>query len=126
MLINLVANSLKFTFQGYIKIQLEDSLFENQRAVKFIIEDTGIGIDKNSQSKLFRLFSMITSEINPHGCGIGLTVSKKYVELLGGTIHLKSELNVGTTVSFYIPIEQPDSCMKITQIPSNRIFLEES
>lgn len=73
--------------------------------IEFIVQDTGIGVREEDQPKLFRLFSTISpvSKINPNGCGIGLTVSKKYVEKLGGTISLKSKFGEGTTTTFTIP-----------------------
>ena len=57
-------------------------------------------LNSENQNKLFELFGMIdeTSNLNPNGCGIGLTVSKKFVEHLGGKIHLKSEYGKGKTI----------------------------
>ena len=73
---------------------------------EFRIEDTGIGIKKEVRHKLFKLFMMNSdpSATNLTGTGIGLTVSKKYVEALGGTMRIKSEENKGTIASFEIPI----------------------
>lgn len=79
---------------------------DNVLYIEFAVIDTGIGIKKEDHIHLFKLFSMISTKqkINPNGCGIGLTVSKRYLEHLGGTIQLESEYGVGTTVKFTIPI----------------------
>ncbi|CAI2360382.1 unnamed protein product [Moneuplotes crassus] len=110
IILNLVSNSYKFTFRGYIKIECK--IIENggQLFVQFNVRDTGMGISEEQQEKLFKLFSMIsdTKGLNPNGTGIGLTVSKRYVEAIGGEIHLHSALRKGTDVIFTIPID--DEC----------------
>ena len=72
--------------------------------LEFEVQDTGIGIKLENQPKLFTLFGMVESNkhINPNGSGIGLTVSRKYAESLGGAITLSSEWGRGTTVKFSI------------------------
>jgi len=102
VLLNLVSNSLKFTFHGKISVKA-NLLSENDPGdyLEFAVNDTGIGIKSQDQKKLFKLFGMVgsTEVINPNGSGIGLTISKKYVELLEGDINLQSTPNVGTNVS---------------------------
>ena len=104
-LINLLSNSFKFTFKGGITIDVKICMLENQRSVQFSVTDTGVGIPKKDQSKLFKMFGMLdeTKKLNPNGCGIGLTVSKKYVELLEGQFSMNSEVNEGTTMRFIVP-----------------------
>ena len=81
VLMNLMTNSCKFTFQGSVTLSINVFSNDDNDYIKFCVSDTGIGIKKEDQSKLFRLFGMIKSnndcQINPNGCGIGLTVSKK-------------------------------------------------
>lgn len=62
------------------------------------MKDTGIGIKEEDQKGLFKLFGMVSNNenINPNGCGIGLTVTKKYIEHLEGQIKFKSRYGVGT------------------------------
>ena len=66
---NLVSNSIKFTFQGYIKISVMIIRKRHSEMVEFEVEDTGIGIKKEDQSKLFKMFGMIPTNkrINPNG-----------------------------------------------------------
>jgi signal transduction histidine kinase len=104
-LINLLANSYKFTYIGSISIIVRCAKFGDEIAAEFSVRDTGIGISKEDEGKLFKLFGMLKDKdkINPNGCGIGLTVSKKYIEMLKGEIHLTSKVDEGTTITFTIP-----------------------
>jgi signal transduction histidine kinase len=105
VLINLVANSYKFTQAGSISIQVRLIDFYNKKFIQFVVKDTGIGIKKEDHSKLFTLFGKLfqKDDINLNGWGIGLTVSKKCIEALNGFINLKSKYSEGTTVQFMIP-----------------------
>ena len=104
--LNLLSNAIKFTFHGKIVVRARilKSLNSDDRFVEFSVEDTGIGIKEEDQIKLFKLFGMVSKSknINPNGCGIGLTVSKKYVEHMGGDIELRSKFGVGTLIKFTI------------------------
>ncbi|CAI2385935.1 unnamed protein product [Moneuplotes crassus] len=106
VLLNLVSNSLKFTFEGSIVISVKAKRKSRGNFVVFEVTDTGVGIKKSEQKKLFKLFGMADSDknMNPNGCGIGLTISKKYIEKLGGSIKLSSVYKKGTTTKFTIPI----------------------
>jgi two-component system, sensor histidine kinase and response regulator len=105
ILMNLVSNALKFTFNGHIKIKVELTSIQNKLFIQFKVSDTGMGIPKNEQKKLFKLFGMldINKNVNKNGCGIGLAVSQKYVEALGGKIWIDSEYQKGSTFAFTIP-----------------------
>ena len=106
VMLNLLSNALKFTFQGSITFGVKLLQSGNTVYAQFFVKDTGIGIRRDQQDKLFKLFGMISSTkvLNPNGTGIGLTVSKKYIEALEGTISLTSSPEQGTTVTFKIPI----------------------
>ena len=108
VILNLIANALKFTFEGHILLKWSFITYAGGNYAEFIIEDTGIGISEEHQTKLFKLFSMISDSkaLNPNGTGIGLTVSKKYVEAIKGEINLKSQIGEGTCVTFTIPINE--------------------
>lgn len=108
VLVNLLGNALKFTSKGYVKLVVKKAN-ENpdDNSIRFIIIDTGIGISSAKMDKIFESFtqesSMITRKYG--GTGLGLTISKKLVELQGGKINVISELGKGSTFSFDIPFE---------------------
>jgi two-component system, OmpR family, sensor histidine kinase VicK len=105
ILLNLVSNALKFTFEGHIKIKAELIINRGIKYAQFSVSDTGMGIPKKEQKKLFKLFGMLdlNRNVNKNGWGIGLTISQKYAEALGGKIWLESEFKKGTSISFTIP-----------------------
>jgi len=107
---NLLNNAYKFTEKGEIRfgyIMMQDSF-------RFFVSDTGIGIDKAQTDKIYNPFYKI--EDNPDilygGAGIGLTSSKRLVELMGGIIGVESEINKGSEFYFILPLSvlnpQPD------------------
>jgi len=101
--INLINNALKFTKNGEVKViakVIENG--EDYSRINFAVSDTGIGIPKDKQETIFESFSQGSIEINRKygGTGLGLTIVKKLVDLLGGEINLVSEVGVGTTFDF--------------------------
>ena len=78
ILMNLISNSYKFTFEGNISISVQEVLVDNHSFIEFCVSDTGIGIKPEDQTKLFKLYGMVRENkgLNPNGTGIGLTVSK--------------------------------------------------
>ncbi|WP_417387926.1 ATP-binding protein [Gimesia sp.] len=105
VLVNLLGNAIKFTEKGSVVLEVRRSdslpLFLN-----FKITDTGIGIAPEEIKNLFVPFTQADSSTTRQygGTGLGLTICKKIVENLGGSINLESELNRGTTVTFTLPI----------------------
>lgn len=99
---NLINNAYKYTEKGSINI----GAFENNGFIEFFIKDTGIGIAKELQKKIFERFHQIYSETGAKqsGVGLGLAISKKLTELLGGEIQVESQQNKGSLFSFTIPI----------------------
>jgi signal transduction histidine kinase len=109
ILINLISNSFKFTSRGYISLKIEHlverSFVPKAKHLRFIVEDTGIGISINYQANLFKVFGMVQKHrdsFNCRGTGLGLTISQKLANLLGGEITLESEEEKGTKVSFTV------------------------
>jgi PAS domain S-box-containing protein len=104
-LINLVNNAIKFTEKGhvYVNISMEDH--NGQWFIRFEVEDTGIGISSEYQHKIFESFSQEDSSTSRQygGTGLGLAITKKFAELLGGTVTLKSEKGKGSVFAFVIP-----------------------
>jgi len=105
VLINLVNNALKFTPQGEVRLCLTQLAAHEQKVtLLFEIRDTGIGIPKEKQSQLFKAFSQIDSSDTRRyeGTGLGLVISERLVNLMKGTIKVKSTVNEGSTFSFQI------------------------
>lgn len=101
ILINLLDNALKFTDQGKIRFGYKII----GEAVKFAVEDTGIGIPREHRATVFNRFFQLDAANNRlyQGTGLGLTIAKAYVELMGGKIWVESEEGLGTTVHFTLP-----------------------
>jgi two-component system sensor histidine kinase/response regulator len=102
ILYHLVENALKFTNEGNIKI----GFVKEGINLLFFITDTGIGISEQNKNKIFNEFVQGDTSINRgyEGSGLGLSLAKGYVELLGGKIWLDSELGKGTSFYFSLPI----------------------
>ncbi len=106
--INLINNALKFTKNGEVKITAKlIEIGEDYSRINFAISDTGIGIPEDKQESIFESFSQGSIEINRKygGTGLGLTIVKKVVDLLGGEINLISEVGVGTTFDFELNLQ---------------------
>lgn len=104
ILINLVANAIKFTGQGSVKILVERG---NRRdMLKFTVEDTGIGIPQGQMEKLFKPFTQIdeSSSRKYGGTGLGLVIVKNLVEILGGKISVDSQVGQGSSFSFTLRV----------------------
>lgn len=103
---NLLHNSMKFTEKGFIKIGCK----LKNNSVVFYVEDTGIGLAEKEQSIVFeRFFKGENTHSSPQrGIGLGLTISKKLVEIMKGNIWIESFLGKGTTVFFSIPYTAAD------------------
>lgn len=102
ILMNLVNNAIKFTKKGYVEINLSHS----QDKIMFAIIDTGMGISDNQKEAVFESFKQgdnISKEFYG-GTGLGLTITKKLIELQGGKIWLESEENKGSIFYFELPL----------------------
>ncbi|WP_429740025.1 response regulator [Enterovibrio makurazakiensis] len=115
IIINLTGNSVKFTDSGEIIIRAKkisecDELVE----VQFDIQDSGIGMSEEQLSRLFQSFSQADGSITRKygGTGLGLTISKSFVELMGGRIWVESEPGHGSTFSFTIRCGRSEASIK--------------
>ncbi len=106
ILINLLKNALKFTTEGSINFGYNKIKAEGKEFLKFYVSDTGVGIEKEKFDLIFETFRQIDDSYSRPfgGAGIGLSISKKLTELLGGKIWLDSEVGVGSTFYFTIPV----------------------
>jgi len=105
VLLNLVNNAIKFTNIGFVELRIEKI---DSNRVQFKVTDSGIGIEKNNIDKLFFSFTQADSSTTRKfgGTGLGLSISKQLVELMDGEIFVESELGMGSTFSFIIPLEK--------------------
>ncbi len=103
ILINLISNAVKFTEEGTVGIHVKmlDHI-EEQVSIEFSVEDTGIGIPKDKIGRLFQSYQQVdTSTTRTHGgTGLGLTISQKLVNLMGGVIKVESNLGEGSKFYF--------------------------
>ncbi len=104
ILINLVGNSIKFTQNGIIEIGCHKT---DSKTLLFYVQDTGIGISKENQENIFNAFRQAEEDTGKKygGTGLGLTISKELVELMGGTIGVESNEGVGSKFYFTLPFE---------------------
>jgi len=103
ILVNLIGNALKFTSKGEIAINVErKSVDERGQHLVFAVTDTGIGISKEGLEKLFKAFQQVDTSTTRRygGTGLGLVISKRLAEFMGGTMWVESEPGVGSTFFF--------------------------
>lgn len=108
ILVNLVGNAIKFTKEGEIVVSVRQvESHADWTKLEFSVRDSGIGISREKQTRLFRSFSQGDASTTREygGTGLGLAISQKLVQLLGGNIWLESEEGVGSTFFFTIVIE---------------------
>ncbi len=111
ILSNLMSNSIKFTHKGFIELSVR-IIRTTDKKIKlgFFVEDSGIGINKDDIRKLFSTFSQVDDSITRKygGTGLGLSISKNLVELMGGSINVKSKDGVGSRFYFDIEVKRVD------------------
>ena len=116
ILSNLIDNALKFTNKGSIEVGVRLSGIADRKPdnLLFYVRDTGIGISPDKQSCIFDLFIQAdgSDKRSFDGCGLGLAISKAYVEMLGGKIGLKSEEGIGSEFLICLPLESNSQNIK--------------
>ncbi|KAB2842409.1 MAG: PAS domain-containing sensor histidine kinase, partial [Melioribacteraceae bacterium] len=104
---NLVDNAVKYTRTGGIVVELYYEIVKERKYACLKVTDSGIGIPKESQQQIFEPFRQVSEGNNRsfEGCGLGLTITKKFVEVMRGRIGLSSKVGVGTTFIVQFPTE---------------------
>ena len=104
-ILNILDNASKFTENGYIIFKIESEARNDEDWVSFSVSDTGIGISEEQVSKLFSEFTQVDSSTTKaaEGTGLGLALSKRFCEIMGGHIVFHSELGRGSTFTIRIP-----------------------
>lgn len=108
ILVNLLNNAIKFTDKGEVSLSVSSkSIAGNKRQILFEVKDTGIGIHQDKMDRLFQPFDQLERTISRKrdGVGLGLAISKRLVELMGGQIWARSVPGQGSTFSFTIQAE---------------------
>jgi signal transduction histidine kinase/CheY-like chemotaxis protein len=102
---NLVGNAVKFTESGQVTLGIEHATLNGERAVRYVVTDTGIGIRAEKMDAIFDAFTQADGSTTRKfgGTGLGLTITKRLTELMGGTIELESEVGNGTTFRVTLP-----------------------
>ncbi len=120
VLTNLISNAIKFTNQGYIEIGCSKT--QDINMLQFYVKDTGVGMKDEDQHIVFDRFRKIEKDVSniQRGAGLGLTISKQLVNILGGSIYLNSKIGEGSVFYFTIPLMQPDSTYKADVIIKRR------
>lgn len=105
ILTNLLKNAIKYTIDGKIELSLNLCTHQMQRCIEFRIQDTGIGIEKDKYEFIFERFTQAEKDSDRiyEGSGLGLSITKSYVEMLGGAIWCESKSGSGSIFVFTIP-----------------------
>ena len=120
VIINLLSNAVKFTSSGgaiNVDIREVESQQEGFRRVKFEVQDSGIGVTSEQKARIFEAFSQADTSITRKygGTGLGLTISSRFIELMGGQLDLHSEPGEGTTFFFTIDFEEVESDIETSE-----------
>ncbi|MTJ55272.1 PAS domain S-box protein [Anabaena sp. UHCC 0253] len=113
ILFNVVGNALKFTDNGYVKISLSAQIYyiDNQENIwlEITVEDTGIGIDRKQQQSIFEAFIQSDGQSNRKygGTGLGLTITRKLINMMAGIVTIQSKLGEGSIFTFVFPQLKP-------------------
>lgn len=105
ILSNLLNNAVKYTDEGEVRLRVEEARTDGKTFVRFVVQDTGEGMDEAQIPELFKAFRQKDAANRKGGVGLGLSITKKFVEMLGGTIALSSPGDSGTTVTVSFPAD---------------------
>ncbi|CAK0757715.1 Histidine kinase [Azospirillaceae bacterium] len=118
---NLLSNAVKFTREGCVSVHVERVEGE-PRPIRISVRDTGIGIPPNKQELIFQAFQQVDGSVSREfgGTGLGLTISQKFAELLGGRIMVESQEGVGSNFILHLP-DQPPIAIHQPETTSNHL-----
>jgi CheY-like chemotaxis protein/HPt (histidine-containing phosphotransfer) domain-containing protein len=117
---NICGNAVKFTKEGFVKLKVTGT----PSSLIFVVSDTGIGVKKEDMPKLFQTFTQVDKQKNRSltGTGLGLTISKTFVEMMGGTIEFDSEYGKGTAFTVTLPRVEGDGGKVMAETAAGRTF----
>ena len=107
VMINIIGNALKFTEKGRITVRVEELECEPRAVLRFSVRDTGVGIEPAAMTRIFNAFEQADkSTASQHGgTGLGLSISSRLVQMMGGTLEVRSEVNKGSEFFFVLSFE---------------------
>ena len=115
---NLLSNAVKFTSVGYVNVSVSKTMqVKDEVELFFMVKDSGIGISKEEQDRLFQSYSQVDASITRRfgGTGLGLAITKQLVEMMKGSIHVESEKGKGSNFSFYVKLHTNQSINTIQE-----------
>ena len=110
VLVNLIGNALKYTERGSVTVRLDAKPDDDRILLILEVEDTGIGIAPEDQASIFAPFVQVGKPATQNGSGLGLSITRQFVQLMGGTISVRSALGEGSLFRVELPVEQADVC----------------
>lgn len=120
VLVNLVSNAIKFTDAGEVVLTVS----RHEGKVRFVVEDTGIGIPKERQQAIFDAFTQVDGSTTRRfaGTGLGLAISARLVEAMGGELTVESRVGKGSTFTVSLPFEAADDVERISAEPRSSLL----
>ncbi|MBI9033919.1 MAG: cache domain-containing protein [Bacteroidales bacterium] len=122
ILLNLVGNAVKFTDKGYVTISAEVVKIQNEKAdLKICVTDTGIGIPKHEQKRIFETFTQMDNQDSQKygGTGLGLSITKRLTEMMNGKIEVSSEPGSGSSFCLLLKDIEVDTVMTLEESENN-------
>ncbi|MDX8396688.1 MAG: ATP-binding protein, partial [Mariprofundaceae bacterium] len=122
-LLNLVGNAIKFTQQGFVRLHISHKLQDGKPQLIFSVSDSGCGIAPEYMKSLFEPFTQANTLMTPEheGTGLGTTIVKRFVELMGGSITVTSTLGQGSCFSFNIPCQADSNMIYLQKLQASNI-----
>jgi len=108
---NILGNAIKYTHQGFVELRIEAAVRNGGNWLAVRVKDSGIGIKKEDYNKIFSNFQQVDQEKNRYiqGTGLGLPITQKLAQLMGGAIEFESEYGKGSVFTIYLPLIPGDS-----------------
>lgn len=115
VIVNLVSNAVKFTNHGSVTLRLSDQPGDGVHQLIIEVEDSGIGISKVDQARIFEPFIQLGQSGTQKGTGLGLAIAREYVELMGGNIEVESMPNTGSLFRVKVPVQSAEQVDVVPQ-----------
>lgn len=127
ILINLIGNAIKFTDRGFVRVTAERQLIDKIPVLVVTVKDSGIGISEEGLGIIFEKFRQADATVSRRygGTGLGLPISRKLAELMGGTIQAESAPGTGSTFTVYLPFKERDVFYGVNKVKPAAAMIEQ-